>query len=352
MSSAFIKQTITTVETLIVGALGGGVFYLFHLPGGLISGAMIAVAIYGVAFRPVGLPMPIAHGILMMLGLSLGAMVTPIMVKNIANYPDSIALLVAATFCATMGSGYYLQRFHGWDRTSALLAGSPGALSQMLLLATERDANVPGIAVVQIVRVIILTAAIPALLAATGMLSLTAIPKPADPATLPDLAILAAAALAVSLLFKLIRFPASWMFGAMLTSAVLHGGGWIEGGLPQWAYAAALAGIGALIGSRFGKMPPRTILSYLNAALGSFGVAIVISALFVGVAVLVLKADPSDAVVAFAPGAMDAMLALALTLHIDPIFVGAHHLARFIYVSVATPGIMHVYGKGRDDIDD
>ena len=45
----------------------------------------------------------------------------------------------------------------------------------------------------------------------------------------------------------------------------------------------------------------------------------------------------ADVVVAFAPGAMDAMLALALTLHIDPIFVGAHHLSRFVFVTIATP---------------
>ena len=54
----------------------------------------------------------------------------------------------------------------------------------------------------------------------------------------------------------------------------------------------------------------------------------------------------------FAPGAMDAMLALALTLHIDPVFVGAHHLSRFIYVSIVTPGIVHLFGKAQDDIDD
>jgi uncharacterized membrane protein AbrB (regulator of aidB expression) len=60
----------------------------------------------------------------------------------------------------------------------------------------------------------------------------------------------------------------------------------------------------------------------------------------------------SDIVVAFAPGAMDAMLALALTLHVDPVFVGAHHLSRFIFVSIATPGIVHLYGKAQDDLDD
>ena len=51
-------------------------------------------------------------------------------------------------------------------------------------------------------------------------------------------------------------------------------------------------------------------------------------------------------------GAMDAMLALALTLHVDPVFVGAHHLSRFIFVSIATPGIVHLYGKAQDDLDD
>ena len=47
-----------------------------------------------------------------------------------------------------------------------------------------------------------------------------------------------------------------------------------------------------------------------------------------------------------------AMLALALTLHVDPVFVGAHHLSRFIFVSIATPGIVHLYGKAQDDLDD
>ena len=59
-----------------------------------------------------------------------------------------------------------------------------------------------------------------------------------------------------------------------------------------------------------------------------------------------------DIVVAFSPGAMDAMLALALTLHVDPVYVGAHHLSRFIFVSIAMPGIVHLFGKVPDDIDD
>lgn len=346
------SQIQTVFETIVVGVAGAALFYLAELPGGLISGAMIAVAAVGVSGRPVGLPQPMSHVILMTLGTSLGSMVSPTMVKNLSAYPVTIALLAVATFCSTFGSSLYLQRIHGWDRTSALLAGSPGALSQIIMLATERNADVPGIAVVQIFRVIILTGAVPMLLAATGLMAHGPLPSRGEPASALALAELAAAAIAVSLVMRWIKFPASWMFGAMLASSVLHGFGWVEGTLPQWAYIVALIGIGTLIGSRFGKIRPRTIGSHLAAALGSFAVAIAISAVFVAAIALTTHVKLSDTVVAFAPGAMDAMLALALTLHIDPVFVGAHHLSRFIFVSIATPGIVHLFGRAQDDLDD
>jgi hypothetical protein len=346
------SEILRTLETLAVGSAGGLFFFWLQLPGGLISGAMIAVAGAGIAGRPLGLPQPVAHIILMILGLSLGSMVSPVMIKNLSAYPVTIALLAAATFCATFGSSFYLQRFHGWDRTSALLAGSPGALSQVIMLATERNADVAGIAVVQIMRVIILTAAVPMLLAATGVMGHAPLPSRGPAAASLALAELAAVAVAAALVLRCLNFPASWMFGAMLGSSVMHGAGWIEGGVPQWAYLTALIGIGILIGSRFGKIKPRTILSHIAAALGSFAVAIAISAVFVAAIALVTHVKLSDIVVAFAPGAMDAMLALALTLHVDPVFVGAHHLSRFIFVSIATPGIVHLYGKAQDDLDD
>jgi membrane AbrB-like protein len=138
----------------------------------------------------------------------------------------------------------------------------------------------------------------------------------------------------------------------MIGSSVLHGTGVIEGGLPPWARNVALIGIGALIGARFARMKLRTLLSHVNAALGSFAIAIVISAVFVTVIALTTHVRFADIVVAFAPGAMDAMLALALTLHIDPIFVGAHHLSRFVFVTIATPGIVHLFGRPQEDVDD
>jgi hypothetical protein len=341
-----------TLETLVIGSAGGLLFLWASLPGGLISGAMIAVGIAALAGRPLAVPPHLTQAVLVLLGISLGSLMSRQLIQHMGAYPLTIALLALATFCSTFGSSYYLQRFHGWDQTSALLAGSPGALSQITVLAAERGADVAAIAVVQTMRVIILTAALPLLLTLTGIApsappaAVTAIASPLE------LAELIAASVAVALLLRWVKFPASWMFGAMIGSSVLHGTGLVEGGLPPWVRSVALVGIGALIGSRFARMKAKTLLSHVNAGLGSFAVAIVISAAFVAVIAFTTHVRFADVVVAFAPGAMDAMLALALTLHIDPIFVGAHHLSRFVFVTITTPGIIHLFGRPQEDVDD
>lgn len=345
-------RTFSVAETLLIGSAGGLLFVWTGLPGGLISGAMIAVAIAAIAGRPLAMPPLLTQSILVVLGISLGSMMSRQMLEHMSAYPLTISLLALATFCATFGSSFYLQRVHGWNHTSAFLAGSPGALSQIIMLATEKGADVPAIAVVQTVRVIILTAALPALLALIGVATSSPPAAAAMIASPVELGALAAAAVAVALLLRWANFPASWMFGAMIASSVLHGGGWIEGGLPPWMRAVALVGIGALIGTRFAKISTATMVSHLRAALGSFAVAIVISAVFVAIVASITHVRFADIVVAFAPGAMDAMLALALTLHIDPIFVGAHHLSRFVFVTITTPGIIHLFGRPQVDADD
>ena len=345
-------KTLSVLETLVIGSAGGLLFLWAHLPGGLISGAMIATGAAALAGRPLGVPAHITQTVLVLLGISIGSVVSRELIQHVGAYPLTIGLLALATFCSTFGSSVYLQRVHGWDRTSAFLAGSPGAFSQITILAVERGADLPAIAVAQTMRVIILTAALPLVLGLTGVAPSS---QPAGfmvVASPRELVALIAASLALALVLRLLKFPASWMFGAMIASSVLHGAGWVEGGLPSWMRGAALVGVGSLTGARFARMKAKVLLGHIHAALGAFAIAIVISGIFVAVIALTTQVRVSDVIVAFAPGAMDAMLALALTLHIDPIFVGVHHLSRFVFVTITTPGIIHLFGRPQDDVDD
>src|SRR5471032_2473044 len=215
-------KTLNVLETLAIGAAGGALFLWANLPGGLISGAMISVGVAAIAGRPLAVPPILTQTVLVLLGISLGSLVSRQLLQHMGAYPLTIGLLSLATFCSTFGSSLYLQRVHGWDQTSAFLAGSPGALSQITMLATEKGADVPAIAVVQTMRVIILTAALPMLLTLTGIAPSS---PPAAAVTIAsplELASLVAASVAAALLLRLTRFPASWMFGAMIASSVLH----------------------------------------------------------------------------------------------------------------------------------
>ena len=345
-------KALQFLETLAIGTIGGLLFLVTGLPGGLITGAMLAVGSAAMLGRSMAVPAHLTQAVLVLLGISLGSLMSRQLLQHVGAYPVTIGLLALATFCTTFGSSYYLQRMHGWDRTSAFLAASPGALSQIALLAIEKGADMPAIAVVQTLRVIILTAALPLILVATGLTSASAPALTTTIASPLGLIGLIGASVAVSLVLRMAKFPASWLFGAMIGSSVLHGTGLIDGGLPPIVRGIALVGIGTLIGSRFSRMKMSTLLRHLAAGLGSFAVASLITAVFVALVALTTHVRFADVLVAYAPGAMDAMLALALTLHIDPIFVGAHHLSRFIFVTIATPGIVHLFGRPQEDVDD
>lgn len=335
-------------ETLAIGALGGALFAGLGFPAGWLAGSMLAVAAAALMRRPMHVPVPLARVVFVAIGISLGAAVTPETLRGVATWPFSVALLVAAMACVTFAGAVYLRCVHRWDMLSALFGAAPGALSQVIAYATHNKSDLRGIAIVQTIRVVILTALLPAVLAALGLAG----PAPVNlggglDATPAELAILIAAGAAVAGLFHRLRFPGGLIFGAMLASALLHGSGVIGAVLPWWLVNAAMVALGAVTGSRFAGTDLRLLLQYLAAALGSFATAIAVAAVFAWIAIDLMSLSISDVVISYAPGALDAMMMLALALHLDPIFVGAHHVARFLLVSLALPLFVRMFG-GRE----
>jgi membrane AbrB-like protein len=332
-------------ETLLIGTLGGALFAWFGFPAGWLSGAMIAVAAAALAQRPMHVPAPLARVVFVAVGISLGAAVTPETLRGIATWPFSVILLVMATICVTFACAFYLRKVHGWDTLSALFGSMPGALSQVMAYANQNKSDLRGIAIVQTIRVVILTAFLPMTLAALGLIdpASAGLQRGLD-APLQELAILVIVSSAVAALLQWMRFPGGLIFGAMLASALLHGSGVIHAVLPWWVVNTAMVALGAITGSRFANTGLRLLLQYLGAGLGSFAVAIAVVAAFAWAAISLMSLRVADVVVSYSPGALDAMMIVALALHLDPIFVGAHHVARFMLVSLALPVFVRMFG--------
>jgi membrane AbrB-like protein len=333
---------LRTGETLLIGAIGGTAFTLIGFPAGLISGSLLAVAAVALCGRPLMVPRALSRVISVLVGISLGAVVTPETLQGLAAFPVSITILLVSTASMVLATTSYLRFVHGWDAQSALFGASPGGLAQVMVLAADYGADLRAIAIVQVMRVVVLTIGIPAGLAFFGLAAHgMALPRSGSVTSVAELAILVVISTATAVLLMRLRFPGGLMFGAMTGSAVLHGGGFIDTVLPWWVAATAVIGIGSVTGSRFANTDPRTLLRYLGAALGSFAVAISVATCFVVLLTALLQVRIADAVTAFSPGALDTMMVLALALHLDPIFVGAHHVARFLLVSLSLPFLAH-----------
>jgi membrane AbrB-like protein len=143
--------------------------------------------------------------------------------------------------------------------------------------------------------------------------------------------VMVSVSLAVAFLY--LRFPGGLMFGALTGSGLLHGTGYIHAVLPWWIGSSSVIALGALVGSRFANTSARMLVGYLGAALGSFAVSMAVAAFFIAIVAYFFPFPIANIVIAFSPGAQDTMMVLALALHLDPVYVGAHHLARFLVVT-------------------
>ncbi|HEY7664213.1 MAG TPA: AbrB family transcriptional regulator [Xanthobacteraceae bacterium] len=334
-------------ETLCIALVGGAGFSLLGFPGGLVSGSMLTVALAALAGRPVWIPLPLARVCFVLVGILLGAVVSPATLRGIATWPLSIALLMLAAICMMIATTYYLRLVHGWDPLSALLGASPGSMAQVLALSAEFDADVRGIAIVHVMRVLLIVLGLPAGLALFG-LTVEPVVSAAGwtESSLGGLVVLVVVSSLAALVMLRIRFPGGLMFGALAGSGCLHGFDLIHASLPWWVGGAAVLTLGAVAGARFANTSPRTLVAYLGAAFGSFAVAAVIAASFALLVVALLPLRIADVVVAFAPGAQDTMMVLALALHIDPVYVGTHHLTRFLAVSFSVAVLARRRARG------
>jgi membrane AbrB-like protein len=324
------RSFLQMVLTLAIAAGGGLALLAIGLPSPWLTGGMVAVAIAAMAGAPVGIPSLAIRGLMVVLGVSIGAGVTPDTLRGVVLWPGSMLVLAVTVAAIVAASTAFLRRMPGYDGETALYASVPGALTAVLATAASAKADVARVAIVQNLRLFILIAVVPS---AAG----PAAPIAVAQATPIELAILLALGLAGGLALERTRMPAGLLIGAMLPSAALHGMGFIEARLPDPVSVAAFLGLGAYVGLRFRDLSPAALLREAGPALGSFLVTASIALMGALIVWGLLGVPMAEAMLAFAPGALEGMTALAFSLHLDPAYVGAHHLARFLGIAFLLP---------------
>ena len=340
MLERLMKELVGHAAQIAVAACGGLLFSLLGVPAAWLSGAVVAVVIWGALGFGRPMPRPLADAAMLISGATMGAGVTPEAVAAMASYPMSLVALGLGVVAITFGSMLWLTRVSGWRREDALLASVPGALSTVFAIAIDRNLAVAPIAVVQAFRLFVIITILPSAIVFLGGGShvVSMLPGAGREVASPSaLALVLAGGVGVGLVLQRVRVAAPILLGATVVSSTMHATALTRGTVPPLLAVAGLVLIGVFVAERFRTLDPAALRRTIPAAAGSFVVGNALAAAFAVLSAWLAGVSVPNALVAFAPGGLEAMMVLSLVLGLDPLYVGIHHLARFLGIGLVLP---------------
>lgn len=334
-----MPTAVPVALTLLVGGLGGVGFWLIGAPAAFLTGSAVAVVCAVLLGMPARLPDLLRGPALALIGVMMGASVGPDALRDIAALPVGAIGLALATLGATLASYLVLRRVGRWDPLTALCGSIPGAFGLVMALAVEHGARMERVIISQALRLFILVSLIPLVFGSGGGGdAVSAFEEPAGPVEVVAALAVAGGALIVS---RLLRFAAGVMIVPLALSAALSASGVIDLHLPGWLGAAAFVVLGASVAARFQTVGGREVLRLAGASLAAFLAAFTV-AMSLALVFAQLVDEPLGALfLAFAPGGVDAMIALAFLLGFDVAFVTVMHVARLILLSATIPFVIN-----------
>jgi uncharacterized protein len=183
------------LATLALALAGAAIFYAAHLPLPFLFGPMTACLIAALVGAPIKGMGQISVAARTILGVAVGASITPEVVGRLPQMAGSVALVpVYVVLIGLVGVPFF--RRLGFDPVTSWYAAMPGGLQDMVAFGQEAGADVRALSLIHATRVFAIVIVVPLIM--TGLYGATltgAIGAPLRDVPLIELALMAAAAL-------------------------------------------------------------------------------------------------------------------------------------------------------------
>jgi uncharacterized protein len=330
-------QLLPQMGTLTLAILGVGVFYLLGLPLPFLFGPMTAcllASLAGAQLKGMGTVSTAARTIL---GVAIGASITPEIVGRIPQMAWSVALVpVYVAMIGLVGVPFF--RRQGYDRATAWYAAMPGGLQDMVVFGKEAGGDARALALIHATRMLIIVTVAPIILTLLYGATLTgALGEPARDLPGVELLLMAAAALIGWKGGEKIGLFGASILGPMILTAALSLSGFIHSRPPVEAILFAQLFIGLGIGVQYVGVTVRELRSFIASGVVFVALLAVLAAVFTEIVTLTGLAKPVEGFLSFAPGGQAEMTVLALASGADLGFVILHHLTRVVMVIMGSP---------------
>ena len=325
------------LRSFAVAVVGAAAFHLLGLPLPFLLGPMFACLIAALAGADLRGAPRLSNAMRAVLGVAVGASVTPELVGRLGGMTASLALIpVFVALIALVGVPYF--RRLGFDRPTAYYAAMPGGLQDMVLFGVEAGGDGRALSLVHVTRVLVIVSAMPAIMAAVWGASFDG-PLGAPAASLPlsELGLMLLAGWAGWRGAARIGLFGAPIIGPMIAAAALSLAGLLHHRPPAEAMAAAQFFIGVAIGVGYVGVTASELRRVVAAALGFCLILALLSLVFAEAVFLLGVAPQAEALLAFAPGGQAEMAILAIVAGVDAAYVVTHHLVRLVIVILGAP---------------
>lgn len=326
------------LATLVLAGAGVAVFEALALPLPFLLGPMFACLIAALVGMPLlGTPR-ISEAMRPILGVAVGASLTPALFGRLDEMAISVSLIIPFTLLIALTGYPYFRRFCGFDKATSYFAAMPGGLQDMLIFGEAAGGNPRALSLIHTTRVLVIVSLMPVLLRLIWDLPLTAPPG-----------VPAASIHWTEYVVMLVCGAVGWwagervgLFGAPILGPLIVAGiasmtGLLHGRPPAEMMLFAQFFLGLGIGVKYVGITLDEIRRILVASLGYCVLLAGLSVIFAEIVIQMGLAEPLEAVIAFAPGGQAEMVLLAIIAGADMAYVVTHHLIRVVVVIIGAP---------------
>lgn len=328
---------LSGVGTLLLLWLGAPLPFLF--------GPLVACLLAALAGMPVAKPGKIGTLMRTVLGVAIGASITPELIERAPQMVISLAMVpVYVIVIACIGIPFF-RRVYGLDRPTAFFASMPGGLQEMTAFGEESGANVRTLTLIHATRLLVIVLVAPIIMV-VGFGADLDNPIGAPAATLPlhELVIMAAAAIIGWKVAARIGIFGAAIIGPMVLAAALSLGDVIHYRPPSEAILAAQFFIGMGLGAGYAGVTLAELRKDAFAGLVYVVIVAAVAAAFAEAVILMGLAPALDGFLAFAPAGQAEMAILAIVVGADLGFVVLHHVIRVFFILTCSPIAARLFG--------
>ncbi len=311
---------------------------MLGLPLPFLFGPMTACLIAALAHAPMEGFGQISVAARTILGVAVGASITPDLFGQLPKMAASIALIPPFILLIALVGVPFFRKVWGFDDKTAFYAAMPGGLQDMIIFGTEAGANPRALSLIHGTRVLIIVTLAPLFLTLFYDADLTnPIGEPARDLPLHELALMVVAAIVGWKGGERIGLFGASILGPMILTAALSLGDFIHTRPPREAILVAQFFIGCTIGVKFIGVTWVELRKVVAAGCAYVVVLAILAAAFTALVTTLGFGQPIEAFLAYAPGGQAEMTVLAIVSGADLGFVITHHLTRIVLVIIGAP---------------